>query len=79
MRLPPLPDRDESGSRPAVRTAQVMMARKLIRSRVAQNLSRREVARRAGVSAETLARIESGRHTPLPRTIEKISRVLGEI
>jgi len=79
MRLPPLPERDASGNRPAVQTAQVMLARKLIRTRVAQNLSRRELARRAGVSAETLSRIESGRHTPLPRTIEKLSRVLGEI
>jgi len=77
--LPPLPDRDDRGNRPAARTAQVLMARQLIRARLARNLSRKELAAMANVSVETLARIESGQQMPRPRTIEKITRALGEV
>ena len=77
-RLPPLPDRDDRGNRPAVRTAQVLLARKIIRTRLSQNLSRRALSAKAGIAVETLARIESGKHMPRPDTIEKITRALGE-
>ena len=79
MRMPPLPERDAHGRRPAIATAKVVMARKIIRARATQALSRRRLAEEAGVSVETLARIESGRHMPRPLTIEKLTRVLGEI
>lgn len=78
MELPPLPERNVDGNRPAIPTAQAVVARWLIRARQAQALSRRELAERAGVSIETVARIESGRHTPRAETIRKLDAVLGE-
>ncbi|MFW6059771.1 MAG: helix-turn-helix domain-containing protein [Phycisphaeraceae bacterium] len=78
MPLPSLPERDENGNRPAAATAQVVLARRIIRAREAQGLSRRELAERSGLAVETLARLESGRQMPRPATIEKLMRVLGE-
>lgn len=79
MEMPSLPERDARGNRPAIATAQVVLARRVIRARTARGLSRRELAQQAGVSGETIARLESGRHTPRPITIEKLVRILGDI
>lgn len=78
MQMPSLPERDEQGHRPAIPTAQAVVARWLIRARQANALSRRDLAAKAGVSAETVARIESGTHTPRPATVRKLAAVLGE-
>lgn len=79
MRRPSLPERDAGGNRPAIATAQAVLARQVIRARQAMKLSRRELAQRAGISAETLARIESGHHTPRAVTMRKLTSVLGEL
>ncbi len=36
-----------------------------------------ELARKAGISANTLYRIEAGRHVPRPATIRKLAQALG--
>ena len=79
MEMPPLPERDGQGNRPAVAMVQTLMARRVIRAREAMKLSRSELARRSGVCVETITRIESGRHTPRSSTISKIAQVLGKI
>lgn len=74
--LPELPPADERGSRPAVAFARVSLARSIIQDRKAAGLSQQELARLAGVRQETISRLESGKHSPTVRTVEKIDRVL---
>jgi DNA-binding XRE family transcriptional regulator len=50
----------------------ITLARKLTRRRRAVGLSQAELARRAGVRAETLNRIERGRTTPDFATVRKL-------
>jgi DNA-binding XRE family transcriptional regulator len=76
--LPPLPKADAHGNYPAVEYARASLARKIIRDRVAAGLSQRDLALRAGVRAETLCRIETGKHIPSVPTIDKIGRALKQ-
>ena len=48
----------------------------LARCRIAAALSQRELAKSAGVSHVTIARLESG-HDAHPRTIRKLAEALG--
>ncbi|HUY34754.1 MAG TPA: helix-turn-helix transcriptional regulator [Pirellulales bacterium] len=73
---PELPPANERGNYPAVETARVLLARKLIRARRALGWSQAELARRAGVRVETLNRLEHGRHSPNVATVDKIDRAL---
>lgn len=73
---PALPKPDEDGNYPADATMAVCIARGLLRRRRALGLSQAELARRAGIRAETLNRIETCKHDPSIRTIEKIDRAL---
>jgi DNA-binding XRE family transcriptional regulator len=77
-KLPPLPPADKHGNRPAVAFAQASIARSIIRDRQAAGLSQQELARLAGVRQETISRLESGKHSPTIRTVEKIDRVLRQ-
>ena len=52
------------------------LARKIVRHRRRAGLTQVELARRAGIRAETLNRIEQGRHSPSVPTVEKIDRAL---
>ncbi len=70
--LPPLPKPDHRGRFPAVEYARASMARTIIRDRVAAGWSQRELAKRAGIRVETLCRIETGKHTPSPATVDRI-------
>jgi DNA-binding XRE family transcriptional regulator len=74
--LPPLPKPLANGNYPAVAYARASLARKLIRDRRAANLSQAELARRAGISVETLNRIERLKMSPSVATVEKIDRAL---
>jgi ribosome-binding protein aMBF1 (putative translation factor) len=76
VELPPLPKPDSRGLRPAGPTLRTILARDIVKDRVAAGLSQRELARRAGIRAETLCRIESGQHTPTVESIERIDRAL---
>ena len=48
----------------------------IIEDRKASGLSQQKLARLAGVRQETISRLESGKHSPTVRTVEKIDRVL---
>jgi len=53
------------------------VARALIKLRLELNLTQEELAKRAGVPQSVIARLESGRHLPSLRSLEKIARKLG--
>ena len=57
---------------------QTNLAEKLVRRRQAAGLSQAELARRAGVRAETLNRIERGRTTPDFATVRKLVVAINE-
>ncbi|HEX3655429.1 MAG TPA: helix-turn-helix transcriptional regulator [Pirellulales bacterium] len=71
-----LPPADREGSRPAVEFARASIARSIFNDRNAAGMSQQELAHRAGVRQETVSRLESGKHSPTLRTIEKIERAL---
>jgi DNA-binding XRE family transcriptional regulator len=75
-KMPPLPKADAEGNYPAVEYARATLARDIMRDRLKAGLSQRELAKLAGIRAETLCRIETGRHTASVPTIEKIDRAL---
>lgn len=74
--LPALPEPDADGNYPAVAYARTSLARKIIKARGQAGLSQADLARRAGIRAETLNRIEKGKTTPDTATIAKIDRAL---
>ncbi|MGA2621448.1 MAG: helix-turn-helix transcriptional regulator [Thermoguttaceae bacterium] len=74
--LPPLPKPDKHGRFPALQYARISLARDLIRDRTGVGLSQQRLADLAGVRQETLSRIETGKHTASPRTVDKIMRVI---
>jgi DNA-binding XRE family transcriptional regulator len=74
---PDYPPADAQGNRPAVAFARVSIARKIIEARRAAGLSQEELARRAGLRQETISRLESGKHSPTIRTVEKIDAALN--
>ncbi|HQU43097.1 MAG TPA: helix-turn-helix transcriptional regulator [Pirellulales bacterium] len=73
---PELPPANERGNYPALDTMRALLARDLIRSRRALGWSQAELARRAGVRAETLNRIEQGKHSASVATIDKLDKAL---
>ena len=75
---PPLPAPDAQGNYPAAEAARVLLARKIIRRRRAAGLTQADLARRAGVRAETLSRLEHAKHSPNVATVDKIVRTLEQ-
>jgi DNA-binding XRE family transcriptional regulator len=73
---PPLPKADAAGNYPAVETARVLLARKIMRRRRAAGLTQAELARRAGVRVETLSRLEHAKHSPNVSTVDRIVHAL---
>lgn|GEM_PF-772579 len=74
--LPALPEPDEHGRVPAIEFTRVSLARDIIRERRAAGLSQEALAALAGMRQETISRIESGKHTPTVRTIDRIEAAL---
>jgi ribosome-binding protein aMBF1 (putative translation factor) len=74
--LPPFPSADAKGNVPAFEYMQVSIARDIIKERRALGLSQLQLAELAGLRQETLSRLESGKHSPTVRTVEKIDRAL---
>lgn len=70
--LPPLPEADENGNRPAKESIRVLIARGIITRRIAAGWTQEDLARRARVSAETISRLEGAKHRPQAATVEKI-------
>ena len=56
----------------------VLQARDILRARRKLGLSQADLARRAGIRAETLNRIEKGKNTASVPTIAKIDRALNK-
>ena len=77
--LPKLPPADQRGHYPAVDTARVIIARQLIRARKAAGWTQAELAVRAGVRETTIKRLETGKHSPGLKTMEKIDRALKAV
>jgi len=50
----------------------------VINQRTALDLSQKQLADLAGVRQETVSRLESGKHSPTARTLEKIERALDK-
>ncbi len=76
--LPEYPPADAQGNRPAVAYARVSIARKIIEARKAAGLSQEQLAKLAGIRQETLCRLETGKHSPTIRTVDKIDRALKQ-
>jgi predicted transcriptional regulator len=74
--FPTLPKPDKHGRFPALQYARISLARDLIRDRKGAGLSQQQLADLAGIRQETLSRIETGRHTPNTRTVEKIMHAI---
>jgi DNA-binding XRE family transcriptional regulator len=74
--MPPLPRSDKDGSVPAIEYAQASIAREVVRRRISAGITQRELARRVGVRAETISRLEAGKHMPRVETMERIDSVL---
>lgn len=74
--MPSLPTPARDGSVPAVEYAHADIAREVVRRRITAGLSQLELARRVGVRAETISRLEAGKHLPRIETMERIDRVL---
>jgi DNA-binding XRE family transcriptional regulator len=74
--MPRWPAADAEGNRPALEFVRVSIARDIIKERTALGLTQQELARLAGVRQETISRLESGRHSPTIRTVDKIDAAL---
>ena len=74
--LPAMPAKLPDGNYPALESLRAGLARKLITRRWAAQLSQAELAKRAGIRAETLNRIEKGKITPSVATIDKLDNAL---
>ena len=74
--FPPFPPADANGNFPALEYIRVSIARDVIKDRKALGLTQEALAKLAGLRQETLSRLESGKHSPTVRTVEKIERAL---
>lgn len=75
--MPALPEAAPNGDRLALPFMRAIIARGIIRDRVAAGLSQAELARRAGIESATLNRIERAKVTPDEATIRKIDRAIA--
>jgi DNA-binding XRE family transcriptional regulator len=73
---PPLPKADAKGNYPAVESARIVLAHKIIRRRRAAGLTQSDLAKRSGVRVETISRLEHGKHSPNVATVDKLVRAL---
>src|SRR5437016_3819078 len=77
--LPAFPEPNADGNYPAIEFARVSIARKIIERRRALGISQQKLAELAGVRQETISRLESGKHSPTIRTVDKIDEALKGI
>ena len=75
-KLPPFPKADARGCFPALEYARVSLARKVIRARKGVGLSQQKLADLAGLRQESISRLEGGKCTARPGTVDKIMRVI---
>jgi transcriptional regulator with XRE-family HTH domain len=56
-----------------------MLCNKIILQRKRAKLTQAQLAKRAGIRIETISRLESGKHIPSLRTMEKIEAAIAAI
>ena len=76
--MPPMPAKSPDGTFPGARAMRALMAQKIMAARKAAGLSRAALARKAGIGADMLARLEKGKHTPNLATMAKINKALDD-
>lgn len=76
--LPPLPKADARGRFPALEYARISLARDLIRARKGAGLSQQQLADLTKLRQESISRLESGKCTARPGTVDKIMRAIEE-
>jgi DNA-binding XRE family transcriptional regulator len=74
--LPPFPKADARGRFPALEYARVSLARDLIRARKGARLSQQQLADLTGLRQEHISRLEAGKYTARPGTVDKIMRAI---
>jgi ribosome-binding protein aMBF1 (putative translation factor) len=75
-KLPPLPKPNKRGEVGAVAYGRASLARKVLRMRIGAGLTQKDLASKARIRVETLCRIEAGKHTATPATLQKIEKAL---
>lgn len=74
--LPEYPPLDADGTRNALESIRISIARTLIRDRRAAGLTQQQLAKLAAVRQETISRIESGKHTATVRIVDKLDKAI---
>src|SRR5260370_36473625 len=74
--FPPMPPMDNKGCYPAQEAIRIGLARTIIERRKAAGWTQEQLARAAGVRQETVSRLETGKHAPNIRTVDKIEFAL---
>ena len=77
QKLPRLPGKDDTGGIPAVPYVRALIASRIVESRKKRGWSQAELARRAGIRAETLNRIEKCHRSADPASIDKLEAALA--
>ena len=72
--LPPFPPADAKGTVPPLNTCRSRSRGTSSRSGGRLGLSQLQLAELAGLRQETLSRLESGKHSPTVRTVDKIDQ-----
>ncbi len=75
---PDFPPIDKDGTCEALPFLRASIARDIIRERRKLGLTQVQLAKLAGIRQETLSRLESGKHKPNVRTVERIEAALKQ-
>ncbi len=73
---PAFPAPDADGNVAALPYLKASIGREIATRRTALGLTQTELAKAAGIWAETLCRLEAGNHSPTVRTVERIDKAL---
>lgn len=77
--LPPLPAKTASGGYPAREAMTALLARDIVSRRIRAGWTQRELAERAGLRAEQISRIESGKNRPTNETVTRVEAAFAAI
>lgn len=77
--MPEFPPPSDTGNFPALETARILVARRIIAARQKAQWTQAELARRAKMRVETLNRIERGKTSADQSTLVRLERALGKV